>query len=34
MCFQLVVMGIIWFIVSLMMLHKIETVKNMYFSQK
>jgi hypothetical protein len=31
MCFKLVVTGIIWFIVLLMMLHKIESVKKMYF---
>lgn len=31
MCFNLVVTGIIWFIVLLMMLKKIEIVKKMYF---
>ena len=31
MCFKLVVTGIIWFIVLLMMLHKIEIVNKMYF---
>jgi hypothetical protein len=31
MCFNLVVMGNIWFIVLLVMLHKIEIVKKMYF---